>query len=339
MARIQDVSGNPVLENVAATGAFTALNDEALVLLFGQSVAGVQVSALAGTITIIFEGSVDGTNYQSITGTRKSDGLTATSTTANGVWSLSVGGLKKFRARVSAIAGGTATANVNAGQGTPEPSFGGAVTVSGTVTVDSELPAAAALADATANPTVPGVGSFEHVFNGATWDRLRGDTSGAQVQGTVAHDGAIAGKPVRVGARASTTEPTAVADGDAVDLIADLNGKLVTQPYSVPERSVDGKTASIVGTGDTQVIAAPGASLRNYITQIIVTNGHATVGTYVNLKSAATTRVTGFARALGGGFTITYLKPLRLGVNEALNAANETTASDTRVSASGFIGP
>lgn len=47
-----------------------------------------------------------------------------------------------------------------------------------TVTVDSELPAAVALADATANPTVPGVGSFLQGFNGATWDRIRTANTG-----------------------------------------------------------------------------------------------------------------------------------------------------------------
>lgn len=47
-----------------------------------------------------------------------------------------------------------------------------------TVTVDSELPAAAALADATANPTVPGVGGFLMGYNGATWDRVRTANTG-----------------------------------------------------------------------------------------------------------------------------------------------------------------
>lgn len=37
--------------------------------------------------------------------------------------------------------------------------------------VDTEMPTAAALADATANPTVPAVGTFPHGFNTATWDR------------------------------------------------------------------------------------------------------------------------------------------------------------------------
>ncbi len=47
-----------------------------------------------------------------------------------------------------------------------------------TVTVDSELAAAAALADAAANPTVPTVGGAELLYNEATWDRARGNTEG-----------------------------------------------------------------------------------------------------------------------------------------------------------------
>ncbi len=45
--------------------------------------------------------------------------------------------------------------------------------VQGTVTVDSELPAAAALADGAANPTAPTVGAGQEVFNGTSWDRAR----------------------------------------------------------------------------------------------------------------------------------------------------------------------
>lgn len=52
-------------------------------------------------------------------------------------------------------------------------------------TVNTELPAAAALADNTANPTVPAVGAFEMVWDGSNWDRTPGDTTnGADVDVT-----------------------------------------------------------------------------------------------------------------------------------------------------------
>lgn len=47
------------------------------------------------------------------------------------------------------------------------------VTVTGTVTVDTELPTAGALADTTSNPTTTVVGSMNELFNGTTWDRAR----------------------------------------------------------------------------------------------------------------------------------------------------------------------
>jgi hypothetical protein len=52
----------------------------------------------------------------------------------------------------------------------------GTVAVSGTVTVDTELPAAAALADDTSNPTVPAVGAFMMGMDSdgtSDWDRAR----------------------------------------------------------------------------------------------------------------------------------------------------------------------
>jgi hypothetical protein len=55
----------------------------------------------------------------------------------------------------------------------------GTVAVSGTVTVDSELPAAAALSDNFANPTAPGVGAFAMTWDGSTWDRVRSSVGDA----------------------------------------------------------------------------------------------------------------------------------------------------------------
>lgn len=62
----------------------------------------------------------------------------------------------------------------------PSASFAqGTTTVRGTVTADTELPAAGALADSTSNPTVPAVGVFPHSWNGSTWDRAKTATAGA----------------------------------------------------------------------------------------------------------------------------------------------------------------
>lgn len=86
--------------------------------------------------------------------------------------------------------------------------------VQGTVTVDSELPAAAALANATANPTVPGVGAFLMGWNTATWDRV-----------AVANTGRLQVDVITGGGGASPTAPinkyvtsAALAAGSAATL-------------------------------------------------------------------------------------------------------------------------
>lgn len=81
-------------------------------------------------------------------------------------------------------------------------------TVTGTVTVDSELPSAAALADATANPTVPGVGAFALGYNGTTWDRIRTANTG-RLQVDVVTGG---GGTTYVGDAAATATPTGFMD-------------------------------------------------------------------------------------------------------------------------------
>jgi hypothetical protein len=159
------------------------------------------------------------------------------------------------------------------------------------------------------------------------------------VAGTVAHDGADSGNPVKVGGYATSSERTAVASGDRADFITDLVGKQIVLPFANPENFVSGaQTTSMTGTSDTEVIAAQGAGVRLYITTVVVTNGHATVGTYVNLKDGTTTKASGYAAAAGGGFSVHFNPPLRLTANTAFNAANATTGSDTRVFATGYKG-
>lgn len=161
--------------------------------------------------------------------------------------------------------------------------------------------------------------------------------------GDVAHDGADSGNPVKVGGKATNVEPTAVsATGDRTNFITDMVGKQIVLPYANPENFVSGAiTSAMTGTTSTSLIAAPAAGLRNYITTIIVSNAHATVGTDIVIQdgSGGTTLLTIPAAAVYGGAVINLPVPLRQPTTAtAVYCANVTTGASTKVSAVGYKG-
>jgi len=119
-----------------------------------------------------------------------------------------------------------------------------AVTNAGTFAVqaDTEMPAAAALADATSNPTTTSVGIFQHFFNGTTWDRARGDTTNGldvdvtRVSGTVTVNQAqVAGTATDVnsGNKSAGTQRVVIAtDQPQLTNALKVDGSAVTQPVS-----------------------------------------------------------------------------------------------------------
>lgn len=160
--------------------------------------------------------------------------------------------------------------------------------------------------------------------------------------GNVAHDSADSGAPIKTGGRARTSDITSVANDDRVDAIFDKSGRQVIFPFCLPENLVSGAiTTAMTGTTSTSLIAAPGSGLYNYITQVTVTNSHATVATDVALQdgNGGTTFYTIPAAALYGGAAITFNPPLRQPTsNTALYCVNVTTGASTKVSANGFKG-
>lgn len=207
-----------------------------------------------------------------------------------------------------------------------------------TITVDSELPAAVALAENLGNPTTPLVGAAQLGFDGATWDRMRagsGDGAGAtgmqnvlpmvfngathdripgsatdgvtvnlgannDVIGPVAHDGgAGAVNPLLIGGYASEDEPTAVsADADAVRAWFDRTGRQVVLLGHADPEP----PLSVNLTADGTVIGAPGASLSLYIRKGSIHNRSAAAQT-VALEdgSGGTERWVAELAADGGG--------------------------------------
>lgn len=179
---------------------------------------------------------------------------------------------------------------------------------------------------------------------GATVQRvvLATDTTVPNVTGNVAHDAADSGNPVKIGGRAIAAEITPATAADRTDFVADLTGKQIVLPYANPENFVSGCISSaMTGTTSTSLIAAPAAGLRNYITQITVSNSHATVGTDIIIQdgSGGTTLYVIPAAAVFGGASITFPVPLRQPTTAtAIFCANVTTGSNTKVSASGYKG-
>lgn len=171
-------------------------------------------------------------------------------------------------------------------------------------------------------------------FNGTTWDRLR--------TAIVAATGTLTGLLNVIGlAVYNTTRPEAT-NGQVLPFQIDTEGKQITLPYTRPGDMVSGAiTSAMTGTTSTSLVAAPGAGLRNYITTIIVSNAHATVGTDVAIQdgSGGTTLLTIPAAAVYGGAVINLPVPLRQPTtNTALFCANVTTGASTKVSAVGYKG-
>lgn len=183
--------------------------------------------------------------------------------------------------------------------------------------------------------TIQGIASMVAV-------KVDGSAVNQPVVGNVAHDGADSGAPIKVGGRARSSEITAVASDDRADFISDLVGKQIVLPYANPENFVSGCiSTAMTGTTSTSLIAAPGAGLRNYITQITVSNSHATVGTDIIIQdgSGGTTLYVIPAAAVYGGAILNFPTPLRQPTaNTALYCANVTTGSSIKVSASGYKG-
>lgn len=159
--------------------------------------------------------------------------------------------------------------------------------------VDTELPAAAALSDAFANPTAPAVGSFLMGFDGTDWERLRVTNTGQlhvdlkataldlmlgtdfsgvfgaaslvsnlgiQVTGDEAHDAVDAGNPIKFGGRAQDpwAQPDEVADDDRVDTLFDRNGYVRVRGDFNPSYAAINCAVS----GDNEIVAAQAAGKR-----------------------------------------------------------------------------
>jgi hypothetical protein len=137
----------------------------------------------------------------------------------------------------------------------------------------------------------------------AGWDNAVGD--GASISGDVAHDAADAGEPVKIGGKASTNEPTAVAVDDRVNAWFDTFGRLVTvNGHANPETPV---YVNATASGDTAVIGAPGVGVSLHIKKVSIHNGGgAVIAVTLQENASATNRWGADLAADGGGSIIDF---------------------------------
>lgn len=132
---------------------------------------------------------------------------------------------------------------------------------------------------------------------------------------------------------------SATSANSAPVVIASDQAAVTTQLASTANIVSGVISTAMTGTTSTSLVAAPGSSLRNYITTLTISNSHATVGTDIVIQdgSGGTTIWVVPAAAAYGGAVIIFDPPLRQPTaNTALFAANVTTGSSTKVSANGF---
>ncbi len=101
--------GNTVVGTTGTMSGTMTAAAQTVSLSNGTQAYSTVALTLSGTFvgTVVFEGTVDGTNYVSIPGSVPATGATVTSTTAGGTWAFDIAGLTAFRARCSVYTSGT----------------------------------------------------------------------------------------------------------------------------------------------------------------------------------------------------------------------------------------
>lgn len=149
------------------------------------------------------------------------------------------------------------------------------------------------------------------------------------IGGTVAHDGANTGNPMKVAGRAVTATYALSATNDITDLAATMNGYLVVRPYSIPENEWTYAPAAggVIVNTDVVVKAAAGALVRNYISGFQLQNTSATA-TEVVFKEGVNVVWRGYLPAnMTSPVDFTFPTPLKSAVNAAINFQALTVAA------------
>ena len=238
LGQLDAISGQTLTDARTATSTLAAANAEGLIDLHGHAVVAVHLNAAAAaTLTVVFEGTVDGTNYFTLPAIDVATNayvasVALSAATLAKVYYVTVVGFRRFRTRISAYTSGTVIA---AGRGTiaqPPPAYEPPYPATLWVT-------ATAAANTAATATLPAVaGMFHHITH---IDIMRNATAALAGTATIIHTTTnLPGSP------AWSVGNAMAAGGTQID---------VDHDYVAPLRS------SVVNTATTVVVAAGGLAV------------------------------------------------------------------------------
>ena len=144
-----------------------------------------------------------------------------------------------------------------------------------------------------------------------------------------------------IAVRGSTSDQTAVTDGQALVPEATPNGKLVTQPWALTPNLADGG-GSKTDTSALTVLAASGsASLKEYLTSLQCSRTDAgTTAISVAISDGTKTRTFSIPNnGGGGGNNISFTTPIVFAANTAVTATASSGVTTLYCNAEGFYAP
>lgn len=205
-------------------------------------------------------------------------------------------------------------------------------------------------------------------FNGTGWDQLQVDgskflkiiaqtgstTAATQATGTNFHavvnpdtaanwgigatGAAVPANSIYEGGNAVSSEPAKATTGNLTGQMLDLAGKSVTSPYANRENQLSG---SITGTDTAAhtIIAAQGASVKTYITDLECSRSDAgTAAIVLTFSDAAATVLVVPNNGGGGGHDAHFLVPIVTAANTAFTFTSGTGTTTVYCSAQGYKG-
>jgi hypothetical protein len=149
--------------------------------------------------------------------------------------------------------------------------------------------------------------------------------------------------PVQIGFRANYSAPAAVTSGAATFAFADKFGRQVVinnHPSLLPTASHGPKTKFCSTSAGIALIAAPGAGLCVYITQLACTNGSGTLtrADVFQVSATASCLAQMYMAAAGGGFVMNFDPPIQLLSNSGATCRVDPSVSKCMFNVHFYVG-